>query len=88
MVVGCAWAVDWVWEASQFDGVGNGTDGWLDATGLDLPPSSKNTFLDPSSKRLDDQDLFWSTQVLKVWIDTGWKEVIPVLPVMCPCSLS
>jgi len=27
MVVGCAWAVDWVWEASQFDGVGNGTDG-------------------------------------------------------------
>jgi len=41
MVVGCAWVVDCVWEASQFDGLGNGTDGCLDATGLDLLPSSK-----------------------------------------------
>jgi len=89
VVVGCTWVVDWVWEASQLNGLGNGADGCLDATSLlDLSPSSEHTFLDPSNKSLDDQDSFWSIQVLKVWIDTSWQEVIPVLPVTLPCCLS
>jgi len=88
MVVGRTWAMNWVWEASQFDGLGNGANRCLDATGFDLASSSENTFPDPSSESLDDQDAFWSIQVLKVCIETDWKEVLPVPPITLPCSLS
>jgi len=88
IVVGCSWSVDRVGAASQFNGLGNDANGCLDATSFDLLPTSKHSFLDPLSKSLDDQDLFWIIQVLKVQIDTGWKEVLPVPPVTLPCSLS
>jgi len=80
--------VDRVGAASQFNGLGNDANGCLDATSFDLLPTSKHSFLDPLSKSLDDQDLFCIIQVLKVQIDTGWKEVLPVPPVTLPCSLS
>jgi len=88
VVVGCSRSVDGVGAASQFDGLGNGANGCLDATGFDLSSASKHSFPDPSSKSLDDHDLFWDIQVLKVVIDTGGKERSPVPPVTFPCRLS
>ncbi len=87
LVVGCAWFVKWVAVSSQFDHLGNGPKGCLDATSLDLLPSSVCSFLHPSSKDLQDHKSLWHIQFLKVWMDIWWKKVAPVLPIMVPGCL-
>jgi len=74
--------------ASQFDGLGNGSECGLDATSFDLVATSKLALPYLSSENMQDQQSFCWSQILKVRIDVGGKEVDPVPPVTLPCCES
>jgi len=76
--------IEWVSVPIQFNDLANGNKCSLDTTSLDLVALSKFAFLDPSSRNIQDQQLFCWSQVLKVRIDVGGKKVDPVPPVILP----
>jgi len=58
MVVGCASSVQWVGKPSQFDDLGNGSNGCLNAAHFDLLSTSKSSLPDPFGETLKDKDSF------------------------------
>jgi len=74
-------------KPSQFDGLSNGPDGCLDATGLYLVSSSAMTFANSSSENLYEYELHCVIHPLKVRIDMGGKEVAPVPPITVACCV-
>jgi len=82
MVIHGSGLVEGVAEASQFDGLGDGSNSHLDATSFNLLSACKQTLPDTLSKDLNDEESCWWIHILKVWIDTCWKEVEPMCPIV------
>jgi len=82
-IVYCSGFMQRVGMPCQFNGLGNGAEGCLHASGLDLSSLPKSSFPCPSSKSLKDHESFTSIHILKVWIDTTWNEVKPVPLFQC-----